>query len=195
MERPESAGSYLVCVDAWERQTGWVEDNSIREVAVGRPDTLTRAKTRGHRRGMRWSCLTHSWRRWSSFRLVRPIMRRFLSLAARGPNSFSKGNLTMVSPLTRGCCAFRGRDASAVAERNVECSRGRLSLRSLHASWEPPRCCIKWRVVQRTGGLAHEVFLPDFVPIFPNEFSTSLTWTFNCAMIRHAECVPLLKCT
>lgn len=41
MERPESAGTYLVCLDPWERQIGCVEGNSIREVAVGRPDTLT----------------------------------------------------------------------------------------------------------------------------------------------------------
>ncbi len=97
-----------------------VEDNSHREFVLDGSDTLTRAKTRGHRRGMRWSCLTHSWGIWSSFRLVRRIMRRFFSLAARGTNSFSKGNPTMDSPVTRGFCAYRGRDACAVDERSVE---------------------------------------------------------------------------
>jgi len=36
--------SYLVYVDVWERHITWIEDPSIREVALGGPDTWTRAR-------------------------------------------------------------------------------------------------------------------------------------------------------
>ncbi len=36
--------SYLVYVDVWERHITWIEDPSIREVALGGPDTCARAR-------------------------------------------------------------------------------------------------------------------------------------------------------
>jgi len=38
------AGTYLVYADVWERHITYLEDNSIREVALGGPDTATRAR-------------------------------------------------------------------------------------------------------------------------------------------------------
>lgn len=38
------SGTYQVYVDVWERQITYVEDDSIREVALGGPDTAARAK-------------------------------------------------------------------------------------------------------------------------------------------------------
>lgn len=37
-------GNYLVYVDVWERHITYIEDDNIREVALGGPDTATRAK-------------------------------------------------------------------------------------------------------------------------------------------------------
>ena len=37
-------GSYLVYLDVWERHISYIQDDSIREVALGGPDTATRAK-------------------------------------------------------------------------------------------------------------------------------------------------------
>ncbi|MEM4988055.1 DUF6519 domain-containing protein [Collimonas sp. H4R21] len=39
-----AAGDYQVCLDVWERHVSYVEDDSIREVALGGPDTATRSK-------------------------------------------------------------------------------------------------------------------------------------------------------
>ncbi|MGH9429929.1 MAG: DUF6519 domain-containing protein [Terriglobia bacterium] len=39
-----SAGSYQVYLDVWERHITYIEDDSIREVALNGPDTATRAK-------------------------------------------------------------------------------------------------------------------------------------------------------
>jgi hypothetical protein len=39
------AGKYLAYLDVWERHVTYVEDDSIREVALGGPDTCTRVKT------------------------------------------------------------------------------------------------------------------------------------------------------
>lgn len=39
-----TGGSYLVYLDAWERHITYIEDDHIREVALGGPDTATRAK-------------------------------------------------------------------------------------------------------------------------------------------------------
>jgi hypothetical protein len=36
-------GPFLVYLDVWEQHVNWIEDNSIREVALGGPDTSTRA--------------------------------------------------------------------------------------------------------------------------------------------------------
>lgn len=38
-------GTYLVYLDVWERHLTYIEDDLIREVALGGPDTATRAKT------------------------------------------------------------------------------------------------------------------------------------------------------
>lgn len=38
------AGRYLIYLDVWERHISWIEDNSIREVALEGVDTTTRAK-------------------------------------------------------------------------------------------------------------------------------------------------------
>ncbi|MEO6739043.1 MAG: DUF6519 domain-containing protein [Chthoniobacteraceae bacterium] len=44
-EHPDKlAGSYLAYLDVWERHVSAVEDEDIREVALGGPDTATRAK-------------------------------------------------------------------------------------------------------------------------------------------------------
>lgn len=37
--------SYLAYLDVWERHVTWIEDDGIREVALGGPDTATRVKT------------------------------------------------------------------------------------------------------------------------------------------------------
>ncbi|MBA3493950.1 MAG: hypothetical protein H0T87_07525, partial [Gammaproteobacteria bacterium] len=37
-------GNYLVYLDVWERHLTYIEDDLIREVALGGPDTATRAK-------------------------------------------------------------------------------------------------------------------------------------------------------
>ena len=37
-------GDYIVYLDVWERHITWLEDGSCREVALGGPDTATRAK-------------------------------------------------------------------------------------------------------------------------------------------------------
>jgi hypothetical protein len=39
-----AAAAYLVYLDVWERHITWIEDASIQEVALGGPDTATRAK-------------------------------------------------------------------------------------------------------------------------------------------------------
>jgi len=41
----EAAGRYLAYLDVWDRQITAVEDDDIREKALGGPDTATRAKT------------------------------------------------------------------------------------------------------------------------------------------------------
>jgi hypothetical protein len=38
------SGLFLVYLDVWERHITWIEDDRIREVALGGPDTATRAK-------------------------------------------------------------------------------------------------------------------------------------------------------
>jgi hypothetical protein len=43
-ELPKEDGSYMVYLDVWERHMTFVEDDSIREVALGGPDTSTRTK-------------------------------------------------------------------------------------------------------------------------------------------------------
>jgi hypothetical protein len=40
-----AAGKYLAYLDVWERHVTYIEDDSIREVALGGPDTCTRVKT------------------------------------------------------------------------------------------------------------------------------------------------------
>ncbi len=40
----DTANTYLVYLDVWERHITYIEDDSIREVALGGPDTATRAK-------------------------------------------------------------------------------------------------------------------------------------------------------
>ncbi len=40
----ESGDDYLLYVDVWERHVTWIEDDSIREVALDGPDTTTRTK-------------------------------------------------------------------------------------------------------------------------------------------------------
>ena len=41
----ETGKRYLAYLDVWERHITWIEDDSIREVALGGPDTCTRVKT------------------------------------------------------------------------------------------------------------------------------------------------------
>ena len=41
---PTPSGVYLVYLDVWERHITWIDDASIREVALGGPDTATRAQ-------------------------------------------------------------------------------------------------------------------------------------------------------
>ena len=43
-ERPLEEGNYLVYLDVWERHLSYVEDDYMREKALGSPDTATRAK-------------------------------------------------------------------------------------------------------------------------------------------------------
>jgi len=43
-DRIRNKGSQLVYVDVWERHVTFIEDDSIREKALGRPDTATRAQ-------------------------------------------------------------------------------------------------------------------------------------------------------
>src|SRR5262249_23087396 len=38
------SGLFLVYLDVWERHITWIEDDRIRDVALGGPDTATRAK-------------------------------------------------------------------------------------------------------------------------------------------------------
>jgi Family of unknown function (DUF6519) len=42
---PASSTGYVAYLDVWERHISWVEDDSIREVALGGPDTATRVQT------------------------------------------------------------------------------------------------------------------------------------------------------
>jgi len=44
LENPELGGIYLVYLDVWERHVTWVEYPNMREIALGGPDTATRAK-------------------------------------------------------------------------------------------------------------------------------------------------------
>ena len=41
----DNATSYLAYLDVWERHVTWLEDEGIREVALGGPDTCTRVQT------------------------------------------------------------------------------------------------------------------------------------------------------
>ena len=43
--RPEAGKTYFVYLDVWERHITHLEDDAIREAALGGPDTTTRAKT------------------------------------------------------------------------------------------------------------------------------------------------------
>ncbi len=43
-ERPATNKTYIVYLDVWERLLTYIEDDSIREVALGGPDTATRAR-------------------------------------------------------------------------------------------------------------------------------------------------------
>ena len=43
--RPTQSGNYLVYLDVWQRHITTIEDPSIREVALGVPDTATRSQT------------------------------------------------------------------------------------------------------------------------------------------------------
>ena len=43
--RPEAGKTYLAYLDVWERHITHLEDDSIRETALGGPDTTTRART------------------------------------------------------------------------------------------------------------------------------------------------------
>ncbi len=43
-EKLETGHSYLVYLDVWERHVTYIEDHGIREVALGGPDTCTRAQ-------------------------------------------------------------------------------------------------------------------------------------------------------
>jgi hypothetical protein len=43
--RLETGKRYLAYLDVWERHVSWIEDDSIREVALGGPDTCTRVQT------------------------------------------------------------------------------------------------------------------------------------------------------
>jgi hypothetical protein len=45
MKLPDDKGYYLFYLDVWQRHITAVEDNSIREIALGGPDTATRIKT------------------------------------------------------------------------------------------------------------------------------------------------------
>ena len=56
MKLPHDEGYYLFYLDVWQRHITAVEDNSIRELALGGPDTATRTKTVWQ---VKWRKLSH----------------------------------------------------------------------------------------------------------------------------------------
>ncbi|GAA0764138.1 DUF6519 domain-containing protein [Ideonella azotifigens] len=54
LTRPSSNQAFWVYLDVWERHVSWIEDDSIREPALGGPDTCTRAKVIWQVKALPW---------------------------------------------------------------------------------------------------------------------------------------------
>jgi hypothetical protein len=54
LRNPTAAQSFWVYLDVWERHVSWIEDESIREPALGGPDTCSRAKVVWQVKALPW---------------------------------------------------------------------------------------------------------------------------------------------
>lgn len=54
LEKPTSSLAFWVYLDVWERHVSWIEDDSIREPALGGPDTCSRAKVIWQVKALPW---------------------------------------------------------------------------------------------------------------------------------------------
>lgn len=54
LAQPNSAQAFWVYLDVWERHVSWIEDDSIREVALGGPDTCSRAQVVWQAKALPW---------------------------------------------------------------------------------------------------------------------------------------------
>lgn len=55
LRSPGATQSFWVYLDVWERHVGWVEDDSIREVALGGPDTCSRSQVVWQVKALPWN--------------------------------------------------------------------------------------------------------------------------------------------
>ena len=54
LTQPSSNQAFWVYLDVWERHVSWIEDDSIREPALGGPDTCSRAKVVWQAKALPW---------------------------------------------------------------------------------------------------------------------------------------------
>ncbi|MEK8033510.1 DUF6519 domain-containing protein [Ideonella sp. DXS29W] len=54
LEKPQYGQFFWVYLDVWERHVSWIEDDSIREPALGGPDTCTRAQVVWQVKALAW---------------------------------------------------------------------------------------------------------------------------------------------
>lgn len=55
LRNPEQGRSFWIYLDVWEHHVTWIEDDSIREPALGGPDTTTRAKLVWQVKALPWN--------------------------------------------------------------------------------------------------------------------------------------------
>lgn len=55
LAQPSSDQAFWLYLDVWERHVSWIEDDSIREPALGGPDTCSRAKVIWQLRALPWN--------------------------------------------------------------------------------------------------------------------------------------------
>jgi len=54
LARPSADQAFWLYLDVWERHVGWIEDDTIREPALGGPDTCSRAKVVWQLKALPW---------------------------------------------------------------------------------------------------------------------------------------------